>query len=79
VVENVRLGCAAVLSSNWPSLSRSQAVVAMDPSRSVDSDLNTTLVLERKDVELTFAFVAASAILLVASAVLSLLWFGRAQ
>ncbi|MET0204636.1 MAG: VWA domain-containing protein [Casimicrobiaceae bacterium] len=42
-------------------------------------DLNTTLVLERKDVELTFAFVAASAILLVASAVLSLLWFGRAQ
>ena len=42
-------------------------------------DLNTTLVLERKDVELTFVFVAASAILLVASAVLSLLWFGRAQ
>jgi Ca-activated chloride channel family protein len=40
-------------------------------------DLNTKLVLERKDVELTFLFVALSAILLVASAGLSLLWFGR--
>jgi hypothetical protein len=41
-------------------------------------DLNTKLVLERKDVELTFAFVAISALLLVLSAALSLLWFGRA-
>jgi Ca-activated chloride channel family protein len=41
-------------------------------------DLNTKLVLERKDVELTFAFVAISAVLLVLSAALSLLWFGRA-
>jgi Ca-activated chloride channel family protein len=41
-------------------------------------DLNTRLVLERKDVELTFFFVALSALLLVASAALSLVWFGRA-
>jgi hypothetical protein len=36
-------------------------------------------VLERKDVELTFGFVAASAMLLLASALLSMLWFGRTQ
>lgn len=42
-------------------------------------DLNTRLVLERKDVELTFGFVAASAVLLLASALLSMLWFGRTQ
>ena len=42
-------------------------------------DLNTRLVLERKDVELTFGFAAASALLLLASALLSLLWFGRTQ
>jgi Ca-activated chloride channel homolog len=50
-----------------------------DELRKAYRDLNTKLVLERKDVELTFAFVAVSAILLVASAVLSLLWFGRAH
>lgn len=47
-----------------------------DELKKVYRDLNTRLVLERKDVELTFIFAAASAILLLASAMLSLIWFG---
>jgi Ca-activated chloride channel family protein len=50
-----------------------------DELRQVYRDLNTKLVLERKDVELTFMFVAVSAVLLVAAAGLSLLWFGRTR
>jgi len=50
-----------------------------DELRKAYRDLNTRLVLERKDVELTFMFVAVSAILLLASATLSFLWFGRAH
>src|SRR5689334_20988326 len=49
-----------------------------DELKTAYRDLNTRLVLERKDVELTFIFVAVSAVLLVVSAVLSMLWFGRA-
>jgi len=41
-------------------------------------DLNTKLVLERKEVEMTFAFAAVAALLLVLSALLSLVWFGPA-
>jgi Ca-activated chloride channel family protein len=50
-----------------------------DELKQVYRDLNTKLVLERKDVELTFLFVAVSAVLLVAAAGLSLLWFGRTR
>ena len=41
-------------------------------------DLNTKLVLEHKEVEITFAFAAVAAVLLLGSALLSLLWFGPA-
>ena len=40
-------------------------------------DLNARLVLEKKDTEITFLFTAAAAVLLLASSVLSLLWFNR--
>ena len=46
--------------------------------RNVYRDLNTRLVLERKDVEVTFLFVAAAVLLLVVAITLSLLWFGPA-
>jgi len=39
--------------------------------------LTTQLVLERKDTEITFLFVALAAILLIVSLTLSLLWFRR--
>jgi hypothetical protein len=37
-VVNVQLGAAAVLSSNWPSSSRSQANASAPPSGSIDAD-----------------------------------------
>lgn len=43
--------------------------------KKVYRELNARLVLERKDLEISFLFAAAAAILLVASAMLSLLWF----
>lgn len=46
--------------------------------KKVYRDLNTRLVLERKDVEVTFMFAAVAALLLVAALGLSLLWFGSA-
>ncbi len=42
--------------------------------KKVYQDLNARLVLERKDLEITFLFTSAAAALLLASAVLSLLW-----
>jgi len=47
--------------------------------KKVYRDLNTKLVMERKEVETTFAFAAASALLLVLALLLSLLWFGPAM
>lgn len=46
--------------------------------KKVYRDLNARLVMERKDVELTFAFAGAAAVLLLAAVVLSLAWFGPA-
>jgi len=43
--------------------------------KKVYRDLNARLVLERKDLEIGFLFAAAAAVLLLASAGLSLLWF----
>jgi Ca-activated chloride channel family protein len=45
--------------------------------KKVYEDLNARLVLERKDVEITFLFAAAAAVLLLASSALSLSWFNR--
>jgi Ca-activated chloride channel family protein len=45
--------------------------------RKVYQDLNARLVLEKKDTEITFLFAAAALVLLLASSVLSLLWFNR--
>ena len=45
-----------------------------DDLKKVYRDLNTRLVLERKDAEVTFLFIAVAAILLLASALLSLMW-----
>lgn len=45
--------------------------------RKVYESLNARLVLERKETEITFLFAAAAAALLLASALLSLLWFNR--
>jgi Ca-activated chloride channel family protein len=39
-------------------------------------DLNAQLVLERKDVEVTFLFIAAAAVLLLAALTLSAIWSG---
>ena len=43
--------------------------------KKVYQDLNARLVMERKDLEIAFMFAAAAVALLIASAVLSLLWF----
>jgi len=45
--------------------------------KKVYRDLNARFVLERQDVEITFLFAAAATFLLLASSVLSLLWFNR--
>lgn len=45
--------------------------------RKVYEKLNSRLVLEKKETEITFVFAAAAAILLLASSALSLLWFNR--
>ena len=46
-----------------------------DDLKKVYRDLNARLVLENKEVEVTFVFIAAAAVLLLASVVLSLFWF----
>jgi len=46
-----------------------------DDLKKVYRDLNARLVLENKEVEVTFLFIAAAAVLLLASVVLSLFWF----
>jgi Ca-activated chloride channel homolog len=46
-----------------------------DDLKKVYRELNARLVLERQDLEITFLFAGAAAVLLLASAVLSLLWF----
>jgi Ca-activated chloride channel family protein len=48
-----------------------------DDLRKVYQNLNTSLVLERKETEISALFVAAAAILAIAAALLSLLWFNR--
>jgi Ca-activated chloride channel family protein len=48
-----------------------------DDLRKVYQSLNSRLVLERKETEVTFLFAAVAAALLLASALLSLLWFNR--
>ena len=45
--------------------------------RKVYQTLNSRLVLEKKETEITALFAAAAAVLALASAVLSLLWFSR--
>jgi Ca-activated chloride channel family protein len=45
--------------------------------RKVYESLNARLVLEKKETEITFLFAAVAAALLLASALLSLLWFHR--
>jgi len=45
--------------------------------RKVYQSLNARLVLERKETEVTFLFAAVAAALLLASSLLSLLWFNR--
>jgi Ca-activated chloride channel homolog len=45
--------------------------------RKVYENLNSRLVLEKKETEVTALFVAAAAVLALVSAVLSLLWFSR--
>jgi len=45
--------------------------------RKVYKSLNTSLVLERKETEISALFVAAAAAFAIAAAVLSLLWFNR--
>jgi Ca-activated chloride channel family protein len=45
--------------------------------RKVYQSLNARLVLERKETEVTFLFAAVAAALLLASCLLSLLWFNR--
>lgn len=45
--------------------------------KKVYESLNTRLVLERQETEVTFLFAAAAAALLFASGLLSLLWFNR--
>ena len=46
-----------------------------DDLKKVYRDLNARLVLENKEVEVTFLFIGAAAVLLLASVVLSLFWF----
>jgi len=45
--------------------------------RKIYEGLNARFVLEKKETEITALFVAAAAVLLVLSALLSLLWFNR--
>ena len=45
--------------------------------KKVYENLNSRLVLEKKETEVTALFVAAAAVLALVSAVLSLLWFNR--
>ncbi len=45
--------------------------------KKVYQDLNARLVLEREDLEITSLFAAATVVLLLASSVLSLIWFNR--
>jgi len=45
--------------------------------RKVYHDLNARFALEKKDIEVTFVWTAAAAVLLLASLLLSLLWFNR--
>jgi Ca-activated chloride channel family protein len=45
--------------------------------KKVYEKLNSRLVLERKDTEITFLFTAVAAVLLLAASALSLLWFNR--
>jgi Ca-activated chloride channel family protein len=45
--------------------------------KKVYESLNSRLVLEKKDIEISALFAAAAAVAALASAVLSLLWFGR--
>ena len=45
--------------------------------KKVYENLNSRLVLEKKETEVTALFVAAAAVLALVSAVLSLLWFSR--
>ena len=62
------------------SLVRSEAVVQHDDIAGpdpVEDALNKRLVLEKKDSEITFLFAASAILLLLASALLSLLWFNR--
>ena len=47
-----------------------------DDLKEVYRNLNSRLVMERKDVEITFLFIAAAAVLLLASLVLSAVWSG---
>ena len=51
------------------------AATAADLKR-VYRDLNARLVLERKDVEVTFLFIGAATLLLLASVALSVIWSG---
>ena len=46
-----------------------------DDLKKVYRDLNARLVLENKEVEVTFLFIGAAAVLLLSSVVLSLFWF----
>ncbi len=48
-----------------------------DDLRKVYQNLNSSLVLERKETEISALFVAAAAIFAIAAALLSLLWFNR--
>jgi Ca-activated chloride channel family protein len=50
-----------------------------DDLRKVYQNLNTSLVLERKETEISALFIAAAAILAIAAALLSLLWFNRSM
>jgi Ca-activated chloride channel family protein len=45
--------------------------------KKIYESLNTKFALERKETEISALFAAAAALLAVASAVLSLLWFNR--
>jgi len=45
--------------------------------RKVYQNLNTSLVLEKKETEISALFIAVAAILAIAAALLSLLWFNR--
>lgn len=48
-----------------------------DDLRKVYQNLNSSLVLERKETEISALFIAAAAVLAIAAALLSLLWFNR--